>query len=131
MIGWLRAERVPAAELRKLSLTAKLSRHNARSMLLSLTHWLRLAGHRGLVLHLDLTRLAVARRPPAGLRDGYYYSKAAVLDAYELIRQLIDGTDEFEGLLVAVLLPQDLVDDEATGIAGLLGAAAAGGGRGA
>jgi hypothetical protein len=116
VIGWLRAERVPAAELRKLSLTAKLGRHNARSMLFSLTHWLRLAGHRGLVLQLDLTRLAVARRPPAGLRDGYYYSKAAALDAYELIRQLIDGTDEFEGLFAAVLLPQSLVEDEARGL---------------
>lgn len=116
VIGWLRGERVPVAELRKLSLTAKLSRHNARSMLLSLTRWLRLAGHRGLVLQLDLTRLAVARRPPAGLRDGYYYSKAAALDAYELIRQLIDGTDEFEGLFAAVLLPQALVEDEARGL---------------
>ena len=116
VIGWLRGERVPAAELRKLSLTAKLGRHNARSMLLSLTRWLRLAGHRGLVLSVDLARLAVSRRPPAGMRDGYYYSKAAALDAYELVRQLIDGTDEFEGLLVAVLLPQDLVNDEARGL---------------
>ena len=116
VIGWLRGERVPAAELRKLSLTAKLSRHNARSMLRSLTRWLRLAGHHGLVLSLDLARLAVSRRPPAGMRDGYYYSKAAALDAYELVRQLIDGTDEFEGLLVAVLLPQDLVNDEARGL---------------
>jgi hypothetical protein len=116
VIGWLRGERVPAAELRKLSLTAKVSRHNARSMLLSLTRWLRLAGHRGLLLRLDLGRLAVSRRPPAGLRDGYYYSKAAVLDAYELIRQLIDGTDEFEGLLVAVLLPPELVHDESRGL---------------
>jgi len=82
-----------------------VSRHNARSLLLSLTRWLRLAGHAGLVLRLDLSRLAVARRPPAGLRDGHYYSKAAALDAYELLRQLIDGTDEFEGLFVAVLVP--------------------------
>ncbi len=116
VIGWLRGERVPAAELRKLSLQAKVSRHNARSHLLSLTRWLRLAGHAGLVLRLDLTRLAVARRPPVGLRDGHYYSKAATLDAYELLRQLIDGTDEFEGLLVAVLLPQELVNDDARGL---------------
>lgn len=116
VIGWLRGERVPAAELRKLSLTAKVSRHNARSMLLSLTRWLRLAGHSGLVLSLDLARLGVSRRPPAGMRDGYYYSKAAALDAYELVRQLIDGTDEFEGLLVLVLLPQDLVNDEVRGL---------------
>jgi hypothetical protein len=116
VIGWLRGERVPVAELRKLSLQAKVSRHNARSLLLSLTRWLRLAGHAGLVLRLDLSRLAVARRPPAGLRDGYYYSKAATLDAYELLRQLIDGTDEFEGLFVAVLVPPELVHDEARGL---------------
>jgi transposase-like protein len=116
VVAWLRAERVPAAELRALALTAKLARHNARSMLLSLTHWIRLAGHRGLILRLDLSRLAVTRRPPAGLRDGLYYSKAATLDAYELLRQLIDGTDEFDGLLVAVLLPQELVSDESRGL---------------
>jgi hypothetical protein len=116
VIGWLRGERVPAGELRKLSLNSKVSRHNARSLLLSLTRWLRLAGYAGLVLQLDLSRLAVARRPPAGLRDGYYYSKAATLDAYELLRQLIDGTDEFEGLFVAVLVPPGLVQDEMRGL---------------
>jgi hypothetical protein len=116
VIGWLRGERVPAGELRKLSLHSKVSRHNASSLLLSLTRWLRMAGHVGLVLHLDLARLAVTRRPPAGLRDGYYYSKAATLDAYELLRQMIDSTDEFEGLFVAVLLPPELVNDEVRGL---------------
>ncbi len=116
VIGWLRGERVPAGELRKLSLYTKVARHNARSLLLSSTRWLRLAGHAGLVLRMDLTRLAVTRRPPAGLRDGYYYSKAATLDAYELLRQLIDGTDEVEGLFVAALLPPELVNDEGRGL---------------
>jgi hypothetical protein len=116
IIGWLRGERVPAVELRKLSLHAKVARHNARSLLLSLTRWLRLAGHAGLVLRMDLTRLAVARRPPAGLRDGYYYSKAATLDAYELLRQMIDGTDESEGMFLAVMLPAELVNDEGRGL---------------
>ncbi len=99
-----------------LSLYTKVARHNARSLLLSSTRWLRLAGHAGLVLRMDLTRLAVTRRPPAGLRDGYYYSKAATLDAYELLRQLIDGTDEVEGLFVAALLPPELVNDEGRGL---------------
>jgi len=116
IIGWLRGERVPAVELRKLSLHAKVARHNARSLLLSLTRWLRLAGHAGLVLRMDLTRLAVARRPPAGLRDGYYYSKAATLDAYEFLRQMIDGTDESEGMFLAVMLPPELVNDEGRGL---------------
>ena len=116
VLGWLRCERIPAGDLRRLALTSKINRANARAMLLSLTRWLRLAGRPGLVLHLDLTRLGVVRRPPVGLRDGNYYSKAATLDAYELLRQLIDGTDEYEGLLVAAVLPAALVTDEVHGL---------------
>ena len=78
-----------------------VARHNAWPLLYSLTRWLRTAGRSGLVLDLDLGRLVVARRPPVGLRDGHYYSKAAILDAYEVLRQLIDATDELEGLFVA------------------------------
>jgi len=116
VLSWLRGEKVPAASLRKVSLYAKVARHNARPLLVSLTRWIRRAGLGGMVLQLDLERLAVARRPPAGLRDGSYYSKAAAMDAYEVLRQLIDATDELEGLFVAVLLPPDLVTDEGRGL---------------
>jgi hypothetical protein len=116
VIGWLCGQRLPAADLRRVSLHSKVTRHNARPLLLSLTRWLRIAGRSGLVLHLNLDRLAVARRPPVGLRDGHYYSKAATLDAYEVLRQLIDATDEFEGLFVATQIPSVLVHDEARGL---------------
>ncbi|BCB86568.1 BREX system ATP-binding domain-containing protein [Phytohabitans suffuscus] len=116
VIGWLRGERLPAPDLRAVGLRTKVNRYNARPLLLSLTRWLRIAGRSGLVLHIDLDRLAVTRRPPVGLRDGFYYSKAATLDAYELVRQLIDATDESEGLFVAVQLPAVLVNDEARGL---------------
>lgn len=116
VLGWLHGEKVPAAELRRVSLHAKVARHNARPLLVSLTRWLRRVGRAGLVLQLDLERLAVARRPPAGLRDGIYYSRAAALDAYEVLRQLVDSTDELEGLFAAVLLPPDLVTDESRGL---------------
>ena len=116
VIGWLHGERLPAADLRRVSLHSKVTRYNARPLLLSLTRWLRIAGHAGLVLHLDLGRLAVTRRPPVGLRDGFYYTKAAALDAYEVLRQLIDAMDEFEGLFVAVQLPSSLVHDETRGL---------------
>jgi hypothetical protein len=69
ILGWLRGERVPAGELRKLSLHTRVNRHNARSLLLSTTRWLRMAGGSGLVLWLDLTRLAVARRPVELIND--------------------------------------------------------------
>jgi hypothetical protein len=116
VIGWLQGERLPAADLRTVGLRTKVNRYNARPLLLSLSRWVRIAGRSGLVLHLNLDRLAVARRPPVGLRDGFYYTKAATLDAYELVRQLIDATDESEGLFVAVQLPPVLVNDEARGL---------------
>jgi len=49
-------------------------------------------------------------------RSGVYYSKAAVLDAYEVLRQLVDATDQLRGVLVAVTLPPELVSDEARGL---------------
>jgi hypothetical protein len=116
VLGWLRGERLPAAALRRASLHARVARHNARPLLVSLSRWIRRAGHAGMVLELDLERLGVGRRPPAGLRDGHYYSKAAALDTYEVLRQLIDATDELEGLFLAVLLPVELVTDEARGL---------------
>jgi hypothetical protein len=116
VLGWLRGEKMPAAALRRAGLFARVARHNARPLLVSTTRWVRRAGLPGIVLSVDLERLLVARRPPAGLRDGIYYSKAAALDAYEVLRQLIDATDELEGLFVAVLLPPELVTDEARGL---------------
>lgn len=117
VLGWLTGEKVPAADLRAVGLSAKVARHNARPLLVSLTRWVRRVGLPGTVLYLALERLAVARRPPAGLRDGlFYYSKAATLDAYEMLRQLIDGIDEMEGLFVAAALPPELVTDERRGI---------------
>ena len=47
---------------------------------------------------------------------GIYYSKAAVLDAYELLRQLIDATDDLVGMLVVAVVPPDLVSDEKRGL---------------
>jgi hypothetical protein len=116
VLGWLQGEKVPAAQLRSVLLHGRIARHNARPMLVSLTRWVRRAGLAGIVLQLDLERIAVARRPAAEERAGFYYSKAAALDAYELLRQLIDATDELAGLFVAVLLPPEMVTDESRGL---------------
>lgn len=116
VIGWLCGDRLPAADLRRVSLHSRVARHNAWPLLYSLCRWVRVAGRSGLVLGLDLNRLAVARRPPVGLRDGHYYSKAAILDLYEVLRQFIDATDELEGLFVAALMPAVLVHDDKRGL---------------
>ncbi len=116
VLGWLRGETTSLATLRPLLISARIGRTNARPILTSLTRLLLAVGRRGLVLHLDATRLAESRRPPVEQRSGVYYSKAAVLDAFEVLRQLIDATDELRGMLVVAVLPPELVTDEGRGL---------------
>lgn len=116
VISWLRVEPVALRVLRSASLYARVARHNARSLLVSLAAWRARVVGAGLVLDLDLSRLATSRRPPLDERLGHYYSKAAVLDAYEVLRQLVDATDHLRGVFVAVTMPPALVSDEARGL---------------
>lgn len=116
VLAWLRVEAVRLTSLRSASLHAKIGRHNARSMLLSLAAWRARVADTGLVLDLDFARIAVSRRPPLEHRSGVYYSKAAVLDAYEVVRQLVDATDHLRSVFVSVALPPDLVADEGRGL---------------
>lgn len=116
VMDWLTGERVGLRELREVMLYARIGRHNARRMLTSLGRLVQRGGQRGLVLHFDLTRLAETRRPPLPERTGIYYSKAAVLDVYELLRQLIDATDDLVGMLVVAVVPPELVSDEKRGL---------------
>ena len=116
VLGWLRGEKVPAAALRPALITSRIARHNARPLLLSLARLLLAAGRGGLLLCVDYERLTESRRPPIEQRSGRYYSKAAVLDAYEVLRQLIDATDELRGVLVVAVVPPEIVTDEARGL---------------
>lgn len=109
VIEWLTGELRRIAALGEARIYQKITRANARHMFSSLTHWLRCTGTRGLVLALDIRRLAVAKRVDAA--SGAYYTKAAVLDAYEVLRQLIDGTDELEGCLVVVICDPEVLDN--------------------
>ena len=84
-------------------------------MLFSLAHWLRMAGKSGLVLGLDVSRCAQAVRP-ADRDESVYYSTAAALDAYEVLRQLIDATDELESTFVVVLAGTEFAGDARRGL---------------
>ena len=69
--------------------TGFIGRHNARQLLFSLAHWLAVNDHAGLVLMLDIRRFGFARRPSPGEREGYYYTKAALLDARDEQRRAV------------------------------------------
>ena len=116
VLGWLRGELRSISALRSALIYSRIGRHNARAMLASAAALLLAAGYGGLVLHIDYGRIAEARRPPAEVRSGFYYSKAATLDAYEVLRQFIDATDELRGVLVLAVLPPELMTDETRGL---------------
>jgi hypothetical protein len=116
VLRWLRGHTVPMEELRAVGLYTRVTRHNARRLITSLSRWVRQAGRAGLVLELDLTRLAVVRRPNPADRRGFYYSRSAVLDTFEILRQFVDSCDELGGTLLVVLLPETMVDDPGRGM---------------
>ncbi|MDD5603033.1 MAG: DUF2791 family P-loop domain-containing protein [Eubacteriales bacterium] len=112
---WLRGELRLISALKEALIYQKIARHNARHMLYSLPHWLRINGKNGLVLVLDINRYFISKRPE-GEDDSFYYSTPATLDVYELLRQFIDSTDEVEGLLVIVLAGKEMLISEKRGV---------------
>lgn len=114
VLAWLKGELRLISALKQATIFQKIARHNARHMLVSLTRWLPKTGSAGLVLDLDIRRCAVPRRPPDDA--SIYYSKAATLDLYEVLRQLIDGTDELSSCFVFVLAAPEFLSDPGRGI---------------
>lgn len=109
VLEWLRGELRRIGELRGTFITAKITRHNGRAMLRSLCRWLRLCGRRGLCVTLDVRQLGKTGR---AIETGLRYSPAAVLDAFEVLRQLIDDIEHFAGLLLVVLADEALIGDD-------------------
>jgi hypothetical protein len=113
--AWLVGELRLVSEVKRALIFQKVNRHNARHMLFSLAHWLTLAGKAGLVVILDVARYAEAVRP-AERGAGNYYTTSATMDLYELLRELIDATDEARACCVSVLVGPDFLQDERRGV---------------
>ena len=116
VLDWLRGNLRQISALKSALIFRRIGRHNARLLLFSLAHWLSVNGRAGLVLVLDIRRLGLARRPPPGALDGHYYTKAALLDAYEVLRQLVDNTDELAHCCVVVLPAAEFLTDTTRGL---------------
>ncbi|MDQ3294088.1 MAG: ATP-binding protein, partial [Actinomycetota bacterium] len=116
VLDWLRGDLRQIGLLRSASIFRRIGRHNARSMLFSLTHWLSTNDRAGLMLEIDVRRLGFARRPRPEERQGNYYTKAALLDAYELLRQLVDNTDELAHCCIVVLAAPEFLSDPNRGL---------------
>lgn len=104
VLQWLCGEKVPAALLRTADISVRISRTNARAMLASLCRFVRKAGAAGLLVSLDVRRLS----RPAPMEGALRYSPAAVMDAFEVLRELIDDAEHLPGLFVVVMADSEL-----------------------
>jgi hypothetical protein len=107
---WLYGDLRLVSGVKKALIYQKVSRHNARYMLSSLTRWLRLTGQGGLILSLDISRY-FSKKGVLPTDGSLSFSSSATMDLFELLRQFIDSADDMEGLLMAVLAPQEFLTD--------------------
>jgi hypothetical protein len=116
VLDWLRGDLRQISALKSALIFRRIGRHNARHLLFSLAHWLSVNDRAGLAVVLDIRRLGFARRPSAEERHGHYYTKASLLDAYEVLRQLVDNTDEMANCIVVVVASPAFLSDTPRGL---------------
>ncbi|HEY1932873.1 MAG TPA: BREX system ATP-binding domain-containing protein [Acetobacteraceae bacterium] len=109
VLPWLRGEKVGLGDLRAYDIAARINRNNARAMLISLCHFLRKAGCKGLLLTLDLRPALRIPEPDATVLR---YSAGALMDLYEVLREIIDDIEHLPGMFLLALADQALLAGE-------------------
>jgi len=109
---WLTGRNTSIGAVKPYQIFSRIHRTNARHFLESLLRWIRYSGRTGTLLLLDISRVTIARNPRD---DRLYYTKAAVLDAYEVLRGVIDGTDRLDSCLIVVQADVAFLDEDTYG----------------
>ncbi|MGA1410708.1 MAG: BREX system ATP-binding domain-containing protein, partial [Prochlorotrichaceae cyanobacterium] len=91
-----------------LYLYDKLQRFNARDWIISLIQLIKLSGKKGLVVAIDDLDILTKRNSET---RRFFYTKNAVADVYEILRQLIDDTEILEHFLLLVSGDRSLLED--------------------
>ena len=108
-LEWLHGTLRSIGALRAASVGRRIGRQNARAVLMSLCRWVRSCGGGGMLLLLDIRQLHRERR---AIVEGLVYTPAAVMDCYEVLRQIIDDAEHFPGLFVAALADEAFLSDD-------------------
>ena len=112
LIDWLTGANRRVSSVRHYLIYNSILRTNARHFLESLLYWVRFVGYSGTAIILDDSRVTLRRNPRDGQR---FYARSAVMDHYELLRELIDGADRLDGLMLVVLADEEFLDEDSRG----------------
>ena len=96
--------------MRPFSIHTSINRTTARYFFESALFWLHHVGYPGTIILLDNSRVTLSRNPRDGLR---YYTRAMVLEHYELLREFIDTTDRLTATLLVIVTSNDFLEEEA------------------
>lgn len=113
VLEWLRGELRSVGSVRHVPINVKITRHNGSAMLRSMCQWMRMCGGSGLAVTFDIRQLARTRRE---ISEGISFGPAALLDAFEVLRQLIDSAENLGGLFLIALANPSLRDDPKRGV---------------
>ena len=109
IIDWLTGTNSRISSVRPFSIYTPINRTTARHFIESALFWLHHVGYSGTVILLDNSRVTIARNPKDGLR---YYTRAMVLEHYEMLREFVDGTDRLTATMLMVVTTNDFLDEE-------------------
>lgn len=109
---WLKGQVSSIKELRDFGIVQKVNRYNARGLLRSLLTWLPASEWNGSIVFINGLRLAESRNP----RDGKaHYTRAALTDVYEVMREFIDETDDMSHVLLVFAMPEEFLSIDPRG----------------
>lgn len=109
LVDWLTGENTRIGSVRPFSIYTAINRTTARHFLESAFFWARHVGHAGTVIVLDNSRITLSSNPKDGRR---YYTKAMVMDHYEILREFVDGIDQLSGTLLVIVTNSVFLDED-------------------
>lgn len=109
LIDWLTGEKTRISNVRPFSIYTAINRTTSRHFLESALFWFKHVGYAGTVIVLDNSRIALSSDPKDGRR---YYTKAMVMDHYEILREFVDGIDRLSGALLVIVTSSEFLNED-------------------
>jgi hypothetical protein len=113
LIEWLTGENKSIGPLKQYQIFRKINRASARYFLESAFQWVGFSGLPGVVVALDLARVTMTQNPHD---RSVFYSRAAVLDCYEVLREFIDRAENMKRCLILVVPDKAFLEDRSRGM---------------
>jgi hypothetical protein len=113
LTDWLTGHNKAVSAVKPYHIFRRINRNTARFFFQSMVHWLRVTAYPGIVILLDNQRVMLTRNPDD---PGLFYSKAALVDSYEVLRQFIDGADKLQGFFMVAVPEVSFLEDHKRGL---------------